>query len=38
MGAFLVALVLMFYLPDLIAALRDIAEAIREADETGDDE
>ena len=31
MGAFLVALVLMFYLPDLIAALRDIAEAIRES-------
>jgi hypothetical protein len=33
MGAFMVACVLLFYLPDLIEALRDIAAALREAED-----
>lgn len=37
MGASLVAAVLMWYLPDVIAALRDIAAALREF-ECEDDE
>lgn len=33
MGAMLVSLVLAWYLPDVIEALRDIADALRERDE-----